>query len=287
VVTPIGKVAGALLVTDATVQLSEATGVPRATVAKQEPASVVAVMFEGQAIVGIWLSETVTVCVHVLVLPAASTTVQVTVVTPIGKVAGASLETDATVQLSAVTGLPRSTVAKQSPASVVAVRFAGQTMLGASSSLTVTNCSQVVLFPAASTTVQVTVVTPIGKVAGALLVTDATAQLSAVTGLPRATVAKQEPASVVAVMFEGQAIAGIWLSETVTVCVHVLVLPAASTTVQVTVVTPIGKVAGASLETDATAQLSAVTGLPRATVAKQSPASVVAVMFAGQEMLGA
>jgi hypothetical protein len=74
---------------------------------------------------------------------------------------------------------------------------------------TVTVWVQVLVLPAASTTVQVTVVTPIGKVAGALLVTDATVQLSEATGVPRATVAKQEPASVVAVMFEGQAIAGI------------------------------------------------------------------------------
>ena len=77
------------------------------------------------------------------------------------------------------------------------------------------------------------------------------------------------------------------MSETVTVCVHVLVLPALSTTVQVTVVTPIGKVAGALFVTDATVQLSEATGVPRATVAKQEPRSVVAVMFAGQEMLGA
>ncbi len=74
-----------------------------------------------------------------------------------------------------------------------------------------------VLFPAASTTVQVTVVTPIGKVAGALFVTDATAQLSAVTGDPRATVAKQSSASVVAVMFDGQTMLGASLSDTVTV----------------------------------------------------------------------
>ena len=73
------------------------------------------------------------------------------------------------------------------------------------------------VLPAASTTVQVTVVTPIGKVAGALHDTDATAQLSAVTGVPSATVAKQSPASVVAVMFEGQAMLGAWLSDTVTV----------------------------------------------------------------------
>jgi hypothetical protein len=217
VVTPIGKVAGALLVTDATVQLSDATGDPSATVAKQEPASVVAVMFEGQAIVGIWLSDTVTVWVHVLVLPALSTTVQVTVVTPIGKVAGALFVTDATAQLSDVTGDPRATVAKQEPRSVVAVMFEGQAIVGIWLSDTVTVWVHVLVLPAASTTVQVTVVTPIGKVAGALLVTDATAQLSDVTGDPRATVAKQEPRSVVAVMFEGQTMLGASLSDTVTV----------------------------------------------------------------------
>ncbi len=287
VVTPIGKVAGALFVTDATAQLSAVTGDPRATVAKQSSASVVAVMFDGQTMLGASLSDTVTVWVHVLVFPAASTTVQVTVVTPIGKVAGALFVTDATAQLSAVTGDPRATVAKQEPPSVVAVMFDGQTMLGASLSDTVTVWVHVVLFPAASTTVQVTVVTPIGKVAGASLDTDATAQLSAVTGDPRATVAKQSSASVVAVMFDGQTMLGASLSDTVTVWVHVLLFPAASTTVQVTVVTPIGKVAGASLVTDATAQLSAVTGDPRATVAKQEPPSVVAVMFDGQTMLGA
>ncbi len=150
-------------------------------------------MFDGQTMLGASLSDTVTVWVHVLLFPAASTTVQVTVVTPIGKVAGALFVTDATAQLSAVTGDPRATVAKQSSASVVAVMLAGQTMLGASLSDTVTVWVHVLLFPAASTTVQVTVVTPIGKVAGALFVTDATAQLSAVTGDPRATVAKQEP----------------------------------------------------------------------------------------------
>jgi hypothetical protein len=127
-----------LLVTDATAQLSEATGVPSATVAKQEPRSVVAVMFEGQAMLGASLSDTVTVWVHVLVFPAASTTVQVTVVTPIGKVAGALFVTDATAQLSDVTGDPSATVAKQEPRSVVAVMFEGQTMLGASLSDTVT-----------------------------------------------------------------------------------------------------------------------------------------------------
>ena len=180
-----------------------------------------------------------------LVFPAASTTVQVTVVTPIGKVAGASLVTEAMVQLSDVIGDPIARVAKHWLASAAVVRSAGQVMAGASSSLTVTNCSQVVLFPAASTTVQVTVVTPIRKVAGASFETDATAQLSAVTGVPRATVAKQSPASVVAVMFEGQAMLGTSLSVMSTMKVHEEVLPDESVVLIVTSVSLITSVPGA------------------------------------------
>jgi hypothetical protein len=44
-------------------------------------------MFAGQAIVGAWVSFTVTVNVQELLLPAASFTVQVTVVVPFGKLA--------------------------------------------------------------------------------------------------------------------------------------------------------------------------------------------------------
>jgi hypothetical protein len=120
------------------------------------------VRFAGQTMLGASSSVTVIICSQVVLLPAASTTVQVTVVTPIGKVAGASLVTEATVQLSDVIGEPIARVAKHWPASATVVRSAGQVMAGASLSLTVTNCSQVVLFPAASTTVQVTVVTPFG-----------------------------------------------------------------------------------------------------------------------------
>ena len=61
------------------------------------------------SIVGGVVSSTVTVCVHVAELPAASVTVHVTVVSPNGKVPGASLVTVSTAQLSAVVGVPSAT----------------------------------------------------------------------------------------------------------------------------------------------------------------------------------
>ena len=77
-----------------------------------------------------------------------------------------------------------------------------------------------------SVTVQVTVVVPIGNVAGASLDTEATPQLSEVIGLPRATpVASHEPASASTDTSEGQVICGSSLSVTVTSCVQVAVLP--------------------------------------------------------------
>ena len=68
-VVPIPKVAGALLVTLAMPQLSLVTGVPRLTVAKHDPASAATVMFSGHVMVGFSLSDTVTVCSQVAVLP--------------------------------------------------------------------------------------------------------------------------------------------------------------------------------------------------------------------------
>jgi hypothetical protein len=169
--------------------------------------------------------------VQVVVLFAASLTVQVTVVTPIGKFAGALFETindPAAVQLSKTIGLPSETVVVQFPVPsldvLAVVMFAGQVIEGASSSVTVTFWVQVVVLFAASLTVQVTVVTPIGKFAGALFETinDPTAvQLSKTIGLPSETVVVQFPVPsldvLAVVMFAGQVIEGGIVSVTVTV----------------------------------------------------------------------
>src|SRR3989442_13517862 len=101
-----------------------------------------------------------------------SVTIQVTVVVPAGKCAGASLLTVATPQLSEVTGAPSATPeAEHTPASALTVMAAGQVIVGGSLSTTVTVCWQVLLLPFTSVAVQVTTVVPTGKSAGALLAT--------------------------------------------------------------------------------------------------------------------
>src|SRR5436190_3963297 len=115
--------AGASLVTVPTPQLSEATGVPRSTLdAKHWPASGLTVRLPGHVIDGSSPSTMVTPCVNVALLPCASVTVQITFVLPTKYTVGASLTTLGTPQLSATTGVPRSTlVALQPPESALAV----------------------------------------------------------------------------------------------------------------------------------------------------------------------
>ena len=72
------------------------------------------------------------------------------------------------------------------------------------------------MFPEPSVTVHITVVTPNGKAAGALLVTDATEQLSAVVGVPRAKPVAVQAVLVVVAMLAGAVIVGTMLSNTVT-----------------------------------------------------------------------
>src|ERR1043166_1438706 len=111
----------------------------------------------------------ITVCWQLLLLPWTSTTVQVTVLVPTGKLAGALLVTLATPQLSAVAGVPSTTpLALHRPVSAFTVTRPGQVMLGASVSSTVTDWVQVLLLPLRSVTVQVTSVVPTGKLVGAL-----------------------------------------------------------------------------------------------------------------------
>src|SRR5881397_3547735 len=103
------------------------------------------------------MSTTMIVRWQVLVLPFTSTTVHVTVFVPTGNVAGELSVMLATPQLSSVAGSPRTTpVALQEFGSVLAVTVAGQVMLGASVSRTVTDCVQVLLLPPKSVTVHVT-----------------------------------------------------------------------------------------------------------------------------------
>jgi len=85
------------------------------------------------------LSITVTVCVHVAVLPEPSRTVHVTIVLPNGYISKPLFVTDATLQLSPVTGTPNVTPVDVHPVLVYAVTFAGQVIVGFTLSVTVTN----------------------------------------------------------------------------------------------------------------------------------------------------
>src|SRR5690606_32707762 len=101
-------------------------------------------------------SYTVTYCSQVAVLPQASVAVQVTTVMPGGNVAGASLLTVTSVQVSAATGEPRfSPLAAQLPWSSSISRSAGHSMVGGVVSTGLIICVADVLLPHASVAVQV------------------------------------------------------------------------------------------------------------------------------------
>jgi hypothetical protein len=134
-----------------TEQLSAVVGLGVTTLAVQE-ALVFAVMFVGQVMVGLMLSVTVTVWVAVAVLPDPSVTVQVTVVIPKGKATGALFVTEATEQLSAEVGVPKTTLVDVQPTLVVPVVAEGAVIVGLILSITVTVNEQALKLPAASST---------------------------------------------------------------------------------------------------------------------------------------
>jgi len=149
------------------------------------------------------------------------------------------LVTDATEQLSLVVGVPNKTPVAVQPVLVLAETADGAEMVGFTLSVMVTTCVAVAVRPLPSVTVQVTVVLPNGNADGALLVTEATEQLSAVVGVPNETPVAVQPVLVVAETAVGAVMVGFKLSLTVTVAVHVEVLPSKSVTVSVTVLAPV------------------------------------------------
>ena len=139
-------VEGWLLTTVAIEQLSATVGKPRETPVALHPLLLLTILFAGQVIVGNTLSCTVTICVHVAVLFAASFTVQVTVVLPNGNAAGALFVTTNAApleQLSATVGVPNTTPVAVQPVFVNAVTFAGHVIVGTVLSVTVTVNEQV------------------------------------------------------------------------------------------------------------------------------------------------
>ena len=111
----------------------------------------------------------------------------------------------------------------------------------------VTVKEHVVEFPVASVTLKVFVVVPTVNAAPlaspAVWLVVALGQLSLPTGAVNVTTLEHWPTSLLPVIFAGQAIAGAWLSEIVTVKEHVVELPDASVTLNVFVVVPTGKAA--------------------------------------------
>src|SRR5437868_4604443 len=133
-------------------QLSVTVGLPRFTpVAKHWFASVLMVTSSGQAMVGFWLSRTITVWVQVAVLPPASVTVQVTVLVPMGNWLGALLVRLNPGQLSVTVGLPRFTpVAKHWRAAERRVGSSGKARVGVWLWRTISVWVQVAVLPLAS-----------------------------------------------------------------------------------------------------------------------------------------
>jgi len=138
------------------------------------------------------------------------------VVLPIGNTLGALFVTETTAQLSDVIGVPNSNPVIVQPEVDTVEILLGATIVGTNESITVTVCVPVVVLPLVSMTVHVTIVVPIPKTVGALFVTDATAQLSEVIGLPNATPVALHEAFALIVTFEGTTNEGFVTSVTTT-----------------------------------------------------------------------
>src|SRR6185369_5565756 len=286
VFVPKGKLAGALLVTLASAQLSLATGAARITLVALQAELAATITVGGQVMVGGLWSRTTTCCWQEAVFPLVSLTVQVTTFVPAEKLTGALLLMLPTAQLSLVTGTPKATFVALQPELAAMTRFGGQVMVGGIWSRTTTNCRQVAVLPLLSTAVQVTEFVPGAKPAGAELVTVAIPQASAVTGVPRITLVALQPELAVTNTVGGQVmVGGVW-SRTTTICEQEAEFPLASTTNQVTKFVPTAKLVGASLVTLATLQLSAVTGTPRATLVALQPELAAMITVAGQVIVG-
>jgi hypothetical protein len=222
-------------------QLSDAVAL-KFTIAPQVPASVFTLMFEGTLIVGSSLSLTVTSKEQVVMLPAASVAVAITVVVPVAKTEFDGIEVETVAeQLSVAVGL-KATTAPQLPASVFTVMFEGHVITGNWLSTTVTVNEHVVVLPAASVAVEVTVVVPVLKIEPEAGVVETVAEQLSVAVTLKLTTALQELASVFTVILEGQLMTGDSLSATITSNVHVVTFPEASIAAALTFVVPTGKV---------------------------------------------
>ena len=119
----------------------------------------------------------------------------------------------------------------------------GTIITGNSSSSTVTVCTQVLVLPDSSVTIQLTTVVPTENDDGASLVTiksEANEQLSDTEGVPSETVVSQSPSPSLddpTIISSGQVISGALVSTSVMVCKQVLLFPLVSVTVHVRSIT--------------------------------------------------
>ena len=207
------------------------------------PDEALTVRFAGHVITGGCVSFTVTVKVHVLLLPLLSRAVLVTVVVPRGKakpLAGL-LVMLVTAQLSVAVTI-KVTLLVHTPSVAFTTRLLEQVITGDWVSFTLTVKLQVLLLPCVSVAVLVTVVVPTRKLlplAGELT-TLTPGQLSAAV-TTKVTLLEHVPENALTTRLVEQVIVGNSVSLTVTVKLQLLVLPCASVAVLVTVVVPAGK----------------------------------------------
>src|SRR5260370_22452787 len=141
---------------------------------------------------GGWLSVTITSCGQVAVLPCESVAVQMTVLVPTGNIAGALLVTVTAKQVSEIEVVLRVTlVAPHRPGEATTVTSAGQVMEGGWLSVTITSCGQVGRVSCGESAEISAVSVPSRKIAGALLVTFTTPQLSKTVGVLSVTLVAQ------------------------------------------------------------------------------------------------
>ena len=148
------------------------------------------------------------------------------------------------------------------PESDTTLTVAGQLIVGAVESITVTVKLQVAVLPEGSVATLVTVVVPrLNVLPDVGVLTTVALQLSLAVTL-KLTTAPQLLLAEATLMFAGQVIVGGVVSLTVTVCVHVAVLPDESVAVHVIVVVPTGYGPAGLAVTVVTEQLSDAVGAP-------------------------
>ena len=261
VVSPTGSKSGASLLTDtavSTLSVAEAWSRKATTASSLEGvpfwSTAATSIASGTETSGAVWSSTVSTAVAVLLLPAASVAVKLTVVSPNGIVAGASVETARVPStLSIAEPAERNAAISASvervplPSVAATTLSLGAVTAGAVRSTTTTFADTVLAFPAASTAVKTTVVVPRGKISTALLVIVTELSILSTAEAPlRNTVISSsddgvpDESTAATLMLAGASITGALKSAIVTTALAVVAFPSASCALKMTVVAPTG-----------------------------------------------